>query len=41
MPKKNEPRKEPQLLKGFKDILPDEQRFWRYIYETVKKHADA
>ncbi len=34
MPKKN--KKPIQLLKGFKDILPEHQNHWRYFMETAK-----
>lgn len=31
----------PQLLKGMKDILPEEQKYWNYLVEKVKNIAEA
>ena len=29
----------PQLLRGFKDILPAEQNFWRFICQTAENFS--
>jgi len=40
--KKNEKiRKPPQLLRGMKDILPEEQRYWNFIRQRVKAMAEV
>ncbi|MFZ6036401.1 MAG: histidine--tRNA ligase [Patescibacteria group bacterium] len=42
MPKKSEkPKKTPQLLRGFKDILPDEQPYWDYVRRSVDAVAST
>lgn len=32
-------KKTNQLLKGFKDILPDEQKYWQHVFKSVEKVA--
>ncbi len=50
-PKKNQTPAEPpvkhsrqnhkiQTLKGFKDVLPEQQKFWNFVFEKVKDTAD-
>ncbi len=34
-------KKPPQLLRGMKDILPDEQKYWSFITKAVIKLADT
>jgi histidyl-tRNA synthetase len=34
-------KKTPQLLRGMKDILPDEQKYWRFINESVRSIAET
>ncbi|MFH1252809.1 MAG: histidine--tRNA ligase [Candidatus Uhrbacteria bacterium] len=34
-------KKVPELLRGFRDILPDEQSYWDVLREAIKNIADA
>lgn len=33
--------KYPELLRGFRDILPEEQGKWNLVRDTVRKFAEA
>lgn len=32
--------KKMQTLRGFKDVLPENQKFWNFIYDNVKRNAE-
>ncbi|MFH1426850.1 MAG: histidine--tRNA ligase [Candidatus Kerfeldbacteria bacterium] len=40
-PKKSRGKKKPQLLRGMKDILPQEQPFWEYVKESSAQASRA
>lgn len=40
-PKKSSGRRKPQLLRGMKDILPQEQPYWEYVNETITQASRA
>lgn len=40
-PKKTSGRRKPQLLRGMKDILPQEQPYWEYVTESSSQAARA
>jgi len=40
-PKKAITKNNPQLLRGFKDILPPEQDYWQFVWQTAESFADG
>ena len=39
MTKKERKKRSFQLVKGMKDILPEEQKYWKFIYDLVEEQA--
>lgn len=39
-PKKSKPKKPLQKLKGFRDILPEDQKYWDHVYARVAEIAN-